>query len=348
MGRTTVHNTIATPELLAQVLPSNIELADDFIDYLQSIDRSSSTIFQYRHDLNIFWVWNLENNNNKEFVKITKREFARFQNHCINVWQWSSNRIRRVKSVISSMSNFIENILDEEPEFEGYRAVVRKIESPPKELVREKTVFELEELQKLLDYLVEKKRYMQACVLALAMYSGRRKAELLRFKVSYFDESNVIFGSLYKTPEKVKTKGRGSRGKMLDLYVMKKGFDPYLKLWLEERERLGIKSEWLFPRRNLDGTFSETETATTDSIDRYTESFSEFLDKPFYWHSLRHFFTTQCLKANLPTSVVQEIVGWESADMVNLYNDQGAEEMLAKYFDENGIKDVKSANLSDM
>ena len=130
-------------------------MGEDFVEYLQSIDRAPTTISQYKSDLAIFWVWNLQYNNNKPFIKITKREFARFQNHCLNEWGWSSNRVRRVKAVISSMSNFIENILDEEEEFAGYRAVIRKIESPVKEEVREKTVFEPEELQMLLSHLVE-------------------------------------------------------------------------------------------------------------------------------------------------------------------------------------------------
>ena len=322
-------------------------MGNDFVEYLQSIDRSPSTISQYKSDLSIFWVWNLQHNNNKPFVKISKREFAKFQNYCLNEWGWSSNRIRRVKSVISSMSNFIENILDEEEEFAGYRTIIRKIESPVKEEIREKTVFEPDELKKLLDHLVEQKKYMQACILALAMYSGRRKSELPRFKVSYFDESNVIFGSLYKTPEKVKTKGRGSRGKMLDLYVLKKDFDPYLKLWMDERKELGIESEWLFPL-NKNGEWSKTESIKPETLDNWVDTYTRFLGKDFYWHALRHFFTTQCFKANLPSSVIQEIIGWDSADMCNLYNDTSTEETLAKYFDENGIKDVKSTALSDM
>ena len=313
------------------------------MEYLQSIDRSPNTIDQYKSDLSIFWVWNLQNNNNKPFIKITKREFAKFQNHCLNVWGWSSNRIRRVKSVISSMSNFIENILDEEEEFEGYRTIIRKIESPVKEEVREKTVFEPEELKRLLDHLVSQKKYMQACILALAMYSGRRKAELPRFKVSYFDEENVFLGSLYKTPEKVKTKGRGSRGKMLELYVLKKEFDPYLKLWLEQRNKLGITSEWLFPSKD-----NQDEPIKSDTLDNWVDTYSKYLGKPFYWHSLRHLFCTQLLKKNLPSSVVQEIIGWTSADMVNLYNDATIEDTLSKYFDENGIKEIESRSLQDI
>lgn len=342
LGRSTVYNNITTPELLQQVLPSNVELADDFIDYLKSIGRAETTIEQYKSDLRIFWVWNLQHNQNKEFIKITKREFARFQNHCLNEWGWSPKRIRRVKSVLSSMSNYIENILDEEPEFEGYRAVVRKIESPADDVVREKSIFTTEELQGLLDYLVEHEEYEKACMLSLAMNSGRRKAELPRFKVNYFTDENVRFGSLYKTPEKVRTKGRG-KGKYLELYVMKKPFDPYLKLWLDERERLGIESEWLFPLKS-----NPAEPLKPETLDSWAETFSRILQKPFYFHSLRHYFTSECLKNNLPASVVQEIVGWESADMVNLYDDRDADETLAKYFDENGIKQVETKNLGDI
>lgn len=230
------------------------------------------------------------------------------------------------------MSNYIENILDEEPEFEGYRAVVRKIESPADDVVREKSIFTTEELQGLLDYLVEHEEYEKACMLSLAMNSGRRKAELPRFKVDYFSDENVRFGSLYKTPEKVRTKGRG-KGKYLELYVMKKPFDPYLRLWLDERKRLGIESEWLFPLKS-----NPAEPLKPETLDSWAETFSRILQKPFYFHSLRHYFTSECLKNNLPASVVQEIVGWESADMVNLYDDRDADETLAKYFDENGIK----------
>ena len=347
MARATVYNNITTPELLKQVNEDNIYLMKEFLDYLKSIDRARTTIYQYEQDLNIFWAWNLLSNGNKEFIKITKREFAKFQNHAINEWQWSPKRTRRVKSVLSSLSNFIENILDEEDEFAGYRSVIKKIENPVNEVVREKTIFEADEMQKLLDYLVESKQYMKACVLALAIYSGRRKAEIPRFKVSYFYDENVMFGSLYKTPEKVTTKGRGSKGKLLYLYVLKNQFDPYLKLWLEERDRLGITSEWLFPLK-LGTEWDNDKQMNTSMMDSWTDGFTKFLGKDFYWHSLRHMFTTQLSQNNIPSSVIQEIIGWDSADMVNLYNDTTADEMIGKYFNEDGIVQVEQSNLSDL
>lgn len=33
---------------------------------------------------------------------------------------------------------------------------------------------------------------------------------------------------------------------MIDCYVIKDGFDPYLHLWEEQRRALQIDSEWLF------------------------------------------------------------------------------------------------------
>lgn len=343
MARTTIHNIICSKEKLEQIDKQNKFLLTEFLEYLQSVDKAASTIEQYRNDLNIFFCWNFDNNDNKPFTKVTKREFAKFQNNAINEWQWSPKRIRRVKAVISSLSNFIENILDEEEEFKDYRSVIRKIESPANEPVREKTIFEPEELQQLLDILVEKEKYEAACALSLAMSSARRKAELTRFKVSYFTDENVIFGSLYKTPEKVVTKGRGSKGKLLYLYVLKKPFDPYLKLWMDYRKAKGIESEWLFPK------FTDLKEHTSvDTFDGWAEQFTKLIGKDFYWHSIRHYATTEFRKNNLPTDVIQEIIGWESADMVNLYTDISADDKIGQYFDENGIKEIKSMTLADM
>lgn len=343
MARKTVYNHITDEESLSQILPENKILSKDFLDYLQSIDRSPNTIEQYRSDLDIFFVYNLKYNENKRFTEITKREFARFQNHALTEWGWSPKRTRRVKSTLSSLSNYIENILDEEPEYENYRSSIKKIESPVNQTVREKTIFTEEEIQSLLDWLVEKKKYRQACCVALAASSGRRKSEIPRFKVSYFDEENVLFGSLYKTPEKVKTKGRGSRGKEVQLYVLKKQFDPYLKLWMDYRKENNIESEWLFPNMN-----DYSKPMSIDTMDGWTYNYTDYLGKDFYWHSLRHYFTTALVKNNIPTNVIQDIVAWESADMVQLYSDISADENIGKYFDENGIKQVENKSLNDI
>lgn len=346
-GRTTVYNNnITSKEKLDKVKPENIELENDFIDYLESIDRAKGTIKQYRANLHVFWCWNLENNKNKFFVDLSKREIAKFQNHCINEWGWSPKRMRTVKATLSSLSNFIENILDDE--YDGYKPIVRKIESPADEAVREKSVFQMEDLQKLLDELVETKEYEKACLVALAIYSGKRKAELARFKVSYFDDANLICGgALYKTPEKMVTKGRGSRGKLLDVYVLAKQFKPYFDLWMDQRKELGIESEWLFPKCR-DGKYIPDEYIEISTLNSWARTFSRMINKPLYLHALRHFFTTQLLEQNLPESVVQAIQGWDSSQMLTIYDDRSQDSQLEKYFSADGITNVERKGLSDL
>lgn len=181
--RKTVYNNICTPEKLDMVNPENIQLGNDFLEYLTSIDRSKTTVEAYKADLNIIWILILELCSNKFFIELSKRDIVKVQNYCLNTLGWSPSRMRRVKSTMSSLSNYVENMLDDE--FEGYRPIVRKIENPPASVVREKTVLENEQLEDLLNHLVEKGKYDKACMLALAMHNGRRKSELPRMKTTF-------------------------------------------------------------------------------------------------------------------------------------------------------------------
>ena len=343
-SRKTVYNSICSMDKVENVLPENIRLGNDFLDYLTSIDRAKSTIDNYRADLQIFWVWNYEFNNNKFFVDLTKRDIVKFQNHCLKKWKWSPARMKRVKSTLSSLSNYIENMLDDE--FENYRPIIRKIENPAAYAVREKTVLEEEQLQKLLDYLVENEQYDKACMLALAMNNGRRKAELPRMKVSYFTPDNIIYGSLYKSPETVTTKGRGSRGKQLVVYTLKNGFQKYLDLWLQYRADHQITSEWLIPKKE-NGVYIDAQLPIS-TMDSWAETFTKILGVPFYWHSLRHYFTTACSRSGLPDDVIQALVGWGNISMVQVYKDFTADEQFEKYFGEDGIKAAETKSLADL
>ena len=328
---------------MAKVSSENIDLEEGFMEYLESIGRSQGTIFQYRSNLHVFWIWNLEHNYNKSFIDLRKRDIIRFQNHCNNKWGWSAKRLRTVKATLASLSRYIENILDDE--FKNYKPIINKIESPANEPVREKTVFTERQLKKLLDYLVDNEEYMKACILSLAMNSARRKAELPRFKVKYFDKKNLICdGALYKTPEKMETKG----GKKLDVYTLARPFQPYLDMWLEERERLGINSKWLFPKVYKNGEFNEKERLTITTMNNWAEYFSEILGKNFYWHSIRHYATTKLAESNLPESVIHDLVGWTSSDMVRLYVDTPKEEVFEKYFGADGIKQVEQPILTEL
>ncbi len=342
MARTTVYNKVVDDERYELVLEENKELLNEFVDYLQSTDKSELTIKNYISDIKIFFIWNLEHNKNTFFVDFTKRQMIKYQNYMLNTMNLSSSRIRRLRASLSSLSNFIEAILDDD--YPQFRNIINKIPAPEKQAVREKTILEDEEVQKLLDNLVEKQEYQQACALALAWASGSRKSELLRFKVSYFTEDNVIYGSLYKTPEKIKTKGRGKLGKQLQKYTLKNKFKPYFDMWITEREKLGINIDDLFVIKKND----KWERMSESSLNYYAELFSDYLNVDFYWHSLRHNFCTGLVSNNLPSGVIKDIFGWSSENMIQIYNDLEIDDVLGDYFDENGIKEIEKKNITDV
>lgn len=341
MGRKTKQNRITSPELIAQINPKNIRLMEDFLEYLRSVGKAESTVKAYTSDLYIFFVWALQHASNKYFPEISKRDIVAYQNWLLRSNENSPARVRRLKSTLSSLSNYIEAILDDE--LPNFRSIIRKIESPVNEPTREKTVLTDEQADYLLNYLVERGKYEKACCFALARYSGRRKSELPRFKVSYFQDENIIYGTFYKTPERIRTKGRGVNGKMLTCYVLAKPFKPYLDLWLKQRDEMGIESEWLFPDRN-----DPTQSLPISTLNSWAETFSNILEIPVYWHSLRHFFTTSLAKENIPDSVIKTIIGWESLEMVGVYKDIDDEEEIGKYFSDGKIVGQNPTDLADL
>lgn len=339
MARKTKYNRITTPEKLAQINKNNKDLHRDFLDYLKSTHKSEGTIKGYDSDLNIFWVWVLDNLDNKNFQDITKRELVRFQNWLVEDNENSPARVRRIKAAISSLSNYIEAILDEEDEFKDFRSIVRKIESPTLQPVRERTVWKEDELLALLSILAEKGKIEQECFVALGMYSGRRKAELLRFKVSDFTQDHLVCdNALYKSAP-ILTKG----GKMLECYTLAKRFQPHLDKWLKYREEHCIESEWLFPDPS-----DHTKQRSIGSVNGWTITFSKYAEKDFYVHSLRSYYVSALLRAGIPDNVVVEIIGWSSAEMVKVYDDNPKEQKIAVYFKDGDIFIPESKGIGDI
>lgn len=339
MPRKTKHNDITNPDKLAQVNKENMRLKEDFLNYLKSLRRSQGTLSGYNNDLDIIFTYMMEHLGNKDFRKLTKRDIISIQNWLVDNGN-SPARIRRVKSAMSSLSNYCENILaDDDPDYEGYRAVVRKIENPPLQPVREKTVWADEELENLLNLLVNKNKYEIACFVALGMYGGRRKSELCRFKVSDFDDSRLVCeGSLYKSAP-ILTKG----GKMLECYTLAHKFRPYLDLWVDYRNEHGIQSDWLFPDRG-----NPTEHIQISTVNSWSNTLSAMTGRDFYVHALRHFYCSALIRSGIPDSVIVDIVGWSSSEMLKIYDDNPKDDRLGMYFTKDGIVAHQAKSFSDM
>ena len=334
-------NNITNPELISQINPENQQLLDDFVDYLRSVQRRESTIHGYINDIQIAFVWSLLHNNNAFYCDWTKRQIIRYQNWLLNENKNSPARVKRLKAALSSLGNYVENILDSE--YPNFRNIINKVESPANQPVREKTVFTDEQIDTLLDTLVQKKKFDRACALALALYSGRRKAEILRFKITDFQEERLVCGgALYKSAP-IETKGSGAMGKQLECFCLAKQFKPYLDLWLEDREKKGIKSEWLFPNRD-----DYSKHLPISTMNSWATSFTKILGVDFYWHAMRHMTVTNFKRAGIPDTVIQQYMGWSDISMVPVYSDMQAEEQLGMYFSNEGIVRPASKGLDEI
>ena len=320
-------------------------LIEMYLEYLKAEGKTQKTLKNYESDLRIFFTWYEKNatlkGKPKGFEKIKVQDIIKLQAQLLESGM-SINRYSRLKSVVSSLSNYCENILADDidyEEFKGFRNICNKVKKPTKEAVREKTILTEQQCQYLLDELVNREKYQMACVLALALFGGARKAELLEFKVSYFNKENIKFGSLWKTPEKIRTKG-----KMLEKYTIVNKFKPYFDLWMNYRKENNIESEWLFIKKE-DG---EWRKAKESQLNYYAEVFSDILGIDFYWHSCRHNFCTYLLEQGLPEAVVTQVIGWSNSTMIEIYDDRDKDEMLGNYFKDGEIINKDKKNLSDL
>ncbi|GFN32605.1 tyrosine-type recombinase/integrase [Paenibacillus xylaniclasticus] len=330
MPRKTFRKVITSEELTLKINPKNKKMVERFLRE-KNTRSADGTIEGYKSDLNIFFTWNLINNDNKFFCEIKKIEFADFFSYCVEDLKWSANRFGRMRSCLSSFSNFIENFFDEEyPDFRN--VILKAIALMPKNPVREKTILSEQQVEDLLDYLKNKiNRPQEACLLALAIGSGARVSELLRFTTSIIDENNTAFENMFlETTKEIKTKGRTKTGKMLYKYIIKDIFMPYYREWLVEREKImkenGVEHDSIFILRN-------GQPATVAAIRGWVEKWEKFLGIPFYPHCLRHYIVTHLTRLGLSSDFIIEIMGWSSSDMYKVYNDLTAKERKWKDLD---------------
>jgi integrase len=207
---------------------------------------------------------------------------------------------------------------------------LKTIESAPKEPRREKTILTDEQVNKLLTHLSETDS-QQACWLALAIYSGSRFAELLRFTTDVLDENHTAFGDLFmETTRKLKTKGRGKDGKQLYKYILKEKFLPYYRNWLSEREQILKKAEKeslsLFIR-------DDGEPASEGTARSWVARMEKYLGINLYPHSFRHYLTTELSKKNIPPALIKDLFGWSDLSMVTLYDDTSSKDKEWKELD---------------
>lgn len=320
-GRKTFRKVITSDELIAQINPENIKLMERFLKNFAT-KRSPKSVVVYRSNLNIFFVWNLLENDNRPFAKIKKLQMLDFFDYALSELHWSPNRFHQCHSSLSSFSDWIENYYDEVEGYESFRNIVKKIEKPSKEAVREKTVLKEEDISKIFKVLEEEHRTQEQCLLALAISCGARVSELAQFTTSLIDEENTVFDGLFlETTEKIRTKGSGTIGKMLKKYILKDMFLPYYHKWLIEREEI-LKNT----KQEIDNLFitKDGNPANADRLRDWIGDWGDVVEQPIYPHSLRHYQISLLKRLEIDDDLIVYLTGWAEGTghtMISIYND---------------------------
>jgi site-specific recombinase XerD len=322
MARKTEQHRYYTEEKWERVNPFNKKLCTDFLRYCRSTDKSPETLGSYESNLRIFFIWFLDNADNKNFTDVEKIDIMNFQDWMISDQHLSSNRVRQLKSTISSLSNYICDMLDRQ--YPDFRNIVNKIKPPAKVEVREKTIFTNEQIDLLLKTLVERKKYMYACMVACLAASGVRKGEIIQFKVSFFDEKRYDEDAGYYITPEIRCKGAGKLGKKLTKFVIREIMYPYFELWMKQREELGIDCDEMFViRRN--GEWKPIGISTVNSA---MNTFSQILNLNAYSHAFRHYAATWLKRNGVETSKIRDFLGHNDSSTTEIYIDIGKEENL--------------------
>lgn len=330
-SRETYRKVITSDELIEQINPKNKKLMNRFLKNFAT-KRSPKSVKVYKSNLQIFFVWNLLENDDLFFINFKKSHLLDFFDYCVTELKWSSNRYAQVHSCLSSFSTFIENIYDEE--YPNFRNLLPKIEKPVKENIREKTVLQEEDIDKIMNYLEEENKIQEQCLLALAISCGARISELARFTTDLIDENNVVFDGLFlETTKKIVTKGRGTNGKLLNKYILKDMFLPYYKKWLVKREEIlketGKEHNYIFVTK-------EGNPASSDRIREWMANWSDIVGQPCYPHNFRHYHITMLKRAQLEDAFIVYLTGWSETtghSMVAIYDDMDAKDKQWKNLD---------------
>lgn len=190
----------------------------------------------------------------------------------------SSNRVNRMKSVVSSLFSYLE---DDDEYSEVEMNYMSKVKSVDKELVRDIVFLETEQVDYIRNKLLEDEKYQICLLLDILTETGIRHNECHQIMKDWITESN-------KTTEEVV----GKRKKKFKVCIHKRTRESY-ELYMKQRGKDDIPELWI----NSNG-----KPASYDALYywilhcRNILSEKEGKEIPLNVHSLRHYFIDGMVK----------------------------------------------------
>lgn len=228
-----------TDEMWESVNKGYRELVNEFVS-VQPLSPKSKT--QYISSLRQFGWFVHQSMNNKPLHKITKRDFLRYISYLRNDRKMSSSGINLKKASVSSLCNYIENVVaDEEDDYKNFRNFTRGLPPVPRNRVYDKVKVTYDEYQEMMKVLEDDENYLGMAWLATAFLVGARRSEIIQFRTEILNY-HVPEGQNYILSHVVRGKGKSTDGKPLE-YMIPLDVLPYWRKWIEVR---GYEHEDIF------------------------------------------------------------------------------------------------------
>jgi len=232
-----------TDEMWKQVNDDYRNLVEEFVAVQ---NHSPATKKQYISGLKQFGWFLYDSMNNKPFYKLTKRDFLRYISYLRDDRKLSSSALGFKKACVSSLCNYIENVVaDEDENYKTFRNFTRGLPAIPKNKVYEKVKVSYEEFKEMMNVLESDENYLGMAWLATAFLVGARRSELTQLRTEILD---------YEVPEKqnyvlshmVRGKGKSTDGKPLNYMIPLEVLD-YWRKWIDNR---GYDHEHIFTTKH--------------------------------------------------------------------------------------------------
>lgn len=315
-----------TDEMWMKVNSEYRELAEEFLTVQ---DLSPASKKQYTSVLRQFGWYMYNSMNNKQFYDITKRDFIRYLSYIRDKRMMSSSAIGMRKSVVSSLCNYIENVVAEDDKnYKLFRNFTRGLPSIPRNRVYEKVKVTKDEFDMMMNVLEGDKNWLGMAWLATAFLVGARRAEIVQFKTEILDYP-LVDGQNYVMSHVVRGKGHSFDGKKLE-YMIPLEVLPYWKKWIEER---GYESEYVFTTK-YDHEIKAMSSAWAN--DFCTNILSDILERRINVHIFKNSCITYLLESGVPMHLVSKYVAHHNdISTTQIYDLRDFEEEKNKIFDAN-------------
>lgn len=221
------YNKLLDESTWSDVNQDSKDLLEDYMLELEATGKSEKTRYQYFADIRGFLSWILRNGKNKSILELKKRDFRNFFLKMSK--QGTSNaRINRLQSSIRNLLLYAEDTDDYDYDINE----MRNVRGVPKEPVREVVFLSDDRVDKILQYLIDKKEYQKALYISLSYDSAARRNEIHQVKKEGFldeNQTNIVTG---KRSKKFKLIYFNRTKEIAELWLNQRGNDDIESLWV--------------------------------------------------------------------------------------------------------------------